>query len=91
MFWFRNKKNDFQLCTLTWGPGLNRLCLSISLLNSTGCCCYQSYKVSNNKAEKNQAVSDFLRLRGDLKKCSQSVTLGVKFQNCFIIIFFTLS
>ena len=28
---------------------------------------------------------------GDLKKCIQSVTLGVKFQNCSIIIFFTSS
>ena len=22
MFWFRNKKNNFQLCTLIWGAGV---------------------------------------------------------------------
>ena len=29
MFWFRNKKNNFQLCTLNWGPGT---CLAVSCL-----------------------------------------------------------
>ena len=25
MFWWRNKKNNFQLCTLIWGPGVIEL------------------------------------------------------------------
>ena len=33
MFWLRNKKNNFQLCTLIWGPDLETDFLTTWLKN----------------------------------------------------------
>ena len=39
MFWLRNKKINFQLCTLVWGPDMCMMLLHLHVNLKCYCCC----------------------------------------------------